>query len=615
MSRILLKHLTFVGASVEAASIEFSEGLTVVYGASDTGKSYIVEAIDFMFGASKLREIPEIEGYSHVLLCVQSGDGEVFTLVRPSRGGRFSLYEGDLRDVPKRPAEQDLAASHGKNGANNISSFLLRHLEMSGLRVQKNQNNETRDLSIRDIAHLCFIDETRMQSQQSPVLVSGQWVSATAEKSVFRVFLTGSDDSALTGLATSSDKKRVSKGKIELLDSVIADLASQVTQLSEPRELSEQLGRINAAISEQSSSVVEATMARDRLVEQRAELSSRYSTALDRVNEVADLLARFGLLEEQYKSDLARLEMVREAGTLLGYFNVGVCVFCGANPEHQSHNEHSAEEVTVLYQAVSAEHEKTSHLLSDLLETIDDLREQQRELEKSRSSVSLRLELLAMDIGRLDELLMPMAETVESLADSRSVVEHGIAIFDQISRLEARRLELGAEVEGGDKVAPASLDLHAVREFTVAVKKILNSWGVSESEHVAYDVVQSDLVVGDQSRSSRGKGMRAILHAAFTVSLAKYCIERNIAHPGIVALDSPVVTFRDPVTDRDVDPLNDEPMSESVANHLYRQLGNDFDGQAIVVENVTPPLYLGESSKSIHFTGSKEVGRFGLFPV
>jgi DNA repair ATPase RecN len=54
MNRLTLKHLTFIGAGVEPASVEFGPGTTVVRGPSDTGKSFIVDAIDFMLGATTL---------------------------------------------------------------------------------------------------------------------------------------------------------------------------------------------------------------------------------------------------------------------------------------------------------------------------------------------------------------------------------------------------------------------------------------------------------------------------------------------------------------------------------------------------------------------------------
>jgi hypothetical protein len=51
-----------------------------------------------------------------------------------------------------------------------------------------------------------------------------------------------------------------------------------------------------------------------------------------------------------------------------------------------------------------------------------------------------------------------------------------------------------------------------------------------------------DIIAGDQLRSAHGKGVRAILHAAFTLGLANYCTEREIPHPGFVVLDTPVLT-------------------------------------------------------------------------
>ncbi|MBY8844626.1 hypothetical protein [Streptomyces sp. SP2-10] len=85
------------------------------------------------------------------------------------------------------------------------------------------------------------------------------------------------------------------------------------------------MARSLAGESEQQASAVAA---RARLAETDAELEAR-------LGEVLDLLGRFGTLRQQYETDLARLEMVSEAGNLLGYFQVGRCVFCGADPEHQ----------------------------------------------------------------------------------------------------------------------------------------------------------------------------------------------------------------------------------------------------------------------------------------
>lgn len=75
-----LRHLAFHGPNRESASIEFGPQLNVIYGASNTGKSFVVEAIDFMLGGQgPLRDIPERVGYDRVILAVETLDGDSFT--------------------------------------------------------------------------------------------------------------------------------------------------------------------------------------------------------------------------------------------------------------------------------------------------------------------------------------------------------------------------------------------------------------------------------------------------------------------------------------------------------------------------------------------------------
>ena len=45
---IRLRHLACTGPQKVTAVVEFGSGLNVIYGASDTGKSFVVNTIDFM---------------------------------------------------------------------------------------------------------------------------------------------------------------------------------------------------------------------------------------------------------------------------------------------------------------------------------------------------------------------------------------------------------------------------------------------------------------------------------------------------------------------------------------------------------------------------------------
>jgi hypothetical protein len=61
--------------------------------------------------------------------------------------------------------------------------------------VRTNERGTTRPLSFRDIARLVIIDEETVIKEDSPVL-SGQVIHKTVESGVFRLLLTGTDDSS-----------------------------------------------------------------------------------------------------------------------------------------------------------------------------------------------------------------------------------------------------------------------------------------------------------------------------------------------------------------------------------------------------------------------------------
>src|SRR5438067_1113927 len=90
-----LRHLVFHGPGKNPAVVEFGARLNVIYGASETGKSFIVEAIDFMLGGGQeLRDINQRIGYDRILLGLETVDGDPFTLQRSTEGGNFLLYSG-----------------------------------------------------------------------------------------------------------------------------------------------------------------------------------------------------------------------------------------------------------------------------------------------------------------------------------------------------------------------------------------------------------------------------------------------------------------------------------------------------------------------------------------
>lgn len=609
MAQLKLTHLTFLGTSVEPAQVQFGPAVTVVRGPSDTGKSFIVDALDFMLGANALKEIPEREAYSTVLLGLEMPDGEAVTLTRSVDGGNFGLYLSDIREGPLAIPDQTLTPKHNAASVTNISRYLLGAIGLDGRQVRKNVRNATDSLSFRNVAHLCVVDETQMQAETPPAL-TGNYVTKTKEVSVLKMFLQDEDDSGLVEVESKSELAKLSKAKVDVVERLLRELEARLADEPEASELRDQLGRLSATIEEQSSPISD-------LVESRTALSAALQ---DRQRELAQLETewgdtgalqnRFDILRRKYDSDLARLETVREAGNLLGYFTAGTCAFCGAEPEHQHNNTECDGDTTSFGAAIDEQVRRTRALADDLQSTIVDVAERRQELRRLATLSIGERERLRRDLAEVEGSLTRSNTALKTLLSKRASIERSLGLYDQIETLEKMKQVVVDEATAETAAVAASVNLRAQRKFSRELIERLAAWGFPKPSDVRYDASAQDIVAGDQLRSAHGKGVRAILHGAFTLGLAKYCSDRDISHPGFVVLDSPLVTYRPP----DQMQAEDGEPPADVVTAFYRDIQRHAIGQVIVMENTDPTEALDAQTIDIVFTAS-DFGRYGFFPV
>lgn len=611
MLRLTFTHLTFIGTNVSPASVEFGPQLTLVRGPSDTGKSFIVDALDFMMGAKSLKEIPEREGYSTVLLGLELPDGDRVTLARPAAGGGFSLFNADLREGPLPVADETLAWKHNPKSDANVSRFLLKQVDLDGMRVRKNAQGATDSLSFRNLTHLCVVDETQMQSDTPPAL-TGSWTGKTKEISVLKLLLQAEDDSAVVAVPSPHETARLSGAKVELIDRLIADVEAKLSETAEVDQLRNQLARIDIALDEKNTAMDDVWSRRAVVNEALRQSQQAQSVARSELTEVVALQRRFGLLGAQYKSDLARLATIKEAGSLLGYFTAGVCPFCGAEPEHQHYNLECEGDSTAFADSVDAEIRKTESLLADLLLTIDDLGQRETQVRADGQSAAGRIGELEQALRTIESDLAPHQNDLRELIATRSAVEKSVALYEQVTDLQRMKAQIEDDVQTDGAAVSEGLNLSALREFSAELAKRLGDWGYPDAQSVRYDRSEQDIQAGDQFRSAHGKGVRAILHAAFTLGLAQYCFDRDIAHPGFVVLDSPLVTYRPP--DNPDDERVDAALPAGIVSAFYKDVQSRFHGQVIIMENLDPTEPLDDDSIDVVFTKRSDQGRYGFFP-
>ena len=259
----------------------------------------------------------------------------------------------------------------------------------------------------------------------------------------------------------------------------------------------------------------------------------------------------------------------------------------------------------------SAEQAKTAALNADLNSTLEDLAAEQTALAARLQSIAAAVANAREQLERYDNTLAPDQGTLKELLDIRSTVEKHLGLYEQVARFEHLKQQLIDEQVRETASAAVGMQLSTVSTFSLEIAARLNAWGVPGADDTRYDKNNQDIISGDQPRSAHGKGVRAILHAAFTLGLAQYCFDRELPHPGFVVLDSPLVTYRPPEQGGDADRV----LPPSVIEQFYADIQNGFDGQVIVLENTEPPAGLGPDCVDVVFTKNESYGRYGFFPL
>lgn len=608
---IQLRALSFIGPDKEPAMVEFGPGLNIIEGASSTGKSFITESINYMLGGGdELRPFEERAGYDRVRLVLNVVGGAYWTLERSVELGHYRLIEG-INATAEFPVDaQMLKVKHDQNVSDNLSAFLLEIIGLRGKKLRKNAEGKTQSLSFRNLISFIIVDEVSIYKQTSPIL-TGHRTSSTAEYALFKLLLTGVDDSSLVYIPEKVVEG--SKAKIQLLNEMLDERLIQVKEIDRTDLLS-QLEKISAKIKTIKEKIIEVEEELEVSRTNRLKNWQERQRLQDRIDEIGGLISRFDLLNKQYDADLARLVAIEESGTIFATMGTGSCPLCGAEPEHQSHKEDCDLDVSEIVIAASGERDKILHLKRELEQTVYGLLAEMGNKKEAAKQLTSALEEIDKEISHtLSPARAKVSEEFAKLVELRESIQRNFDLFKTIDELEARKSSLEETASHGNGTQPTTTAIldSVLHVFSQVVEDILSRWDYPNAKAVYFNVSSRvrDIVINGKARGSEGKGLRALSCAAFLVGIMRYCKEAQLAHPGFVVLDSPLVAYKEP------DGKDDDLSGTDVKDRFYRDLAVNYkERQVIVLENETPPQDIIDQINYISFTKNPNKGRYGFFP-
>lgn len=603
-----ITRLTLTGIGVPKAEVCFKAGLNVISGPSDTGKTFIVQCIDFMFGASTLpKPIPEAESYEmlQIGLSVQDEADEII-LERSIRGGDVNLYR-------KNGEKLTLGVKHRDGDNSTVSNFLLTLSGLVGNKIRTNSRGTTRSLSFRDIARLILVNEETIIRELSPIYsLRGGFPSRPAESSVLRLMLSGVDDKSVI----VKEDAKVTRGKQQGKSEVIEVLLDRARQRSVELNLDgnivdwqQNLARIESLYSVASSELAVEQNTVAIAEECRRSVWTHLRQMESRTNVLTELQKRFELLQLQYISDLRRLETIAEAGVRLSQMKEERCPVCGSLAEYHVHIHQKPEAAPYDVATASlAEANKIKLLLTDLQSTRNS---NDAEIVRLVADCEIKqTELNTISSELADQIKPRVNVALQKLKDSqaeRDIYRRAIEIQARVDELTILLSEIINFKPDKSKGLSTKVGADEAEAFCQQIEYLLKDWQFPGLGRVTFGEEDQDIVISGRERTSHGKGVRAIAHAAFNLALMRLCHIESLPHPGLVVIDSPLVVYREPDTD-------EGEFSRDVKDAFYRSVAKEFPfAQVIIFENEDPPADIGESTNFIRFTGANH-GRRGFIP-
>jgi hypothetical protein len=606
---LIIKEIIVRGKNKEDAFLQLKKGLNVISGASDTGKSYVVDCLKFIFGSSEVpKGIKQSNGYTTLIVKFEKNDGTTFSLQRELEEESVVNLIEEINDKVKVTT---LKKSHTDGKMDNLSNWFLDNFNLANKKLLKGKTNlDLASLSIRILEKIFLVDETRIIANYSP-LGTGQNNERTQELALMKFLLTGEDDRKSENIKKQLKEKIKLDTKINNLNELLETFSSKDKKLEKTiKESDERIKNLKYNYEQKDKLLKAALNINKDAIAIRKQLIHEIKELQIKNEEKLVLINRFKVLKEKYSSDKERIIGIKESTDYFELYEKITCPTCGNNFNEKLDEEN----IEILKKAIESELKKIERSLTDLKETINDLFIDIENIEFRNLELKEDLEekelILDLEVNKIVSELNDLKEEINleeiKFKDERLKIQ-------MIEKLSNDLSIFKTQSDNKNVIYSIENFLEEKKIFEIEVSELLKRWSFIENDKVTFDLKTRDIIIGDKPRSHFGKGYRAICFSAFIVALMNLKEKENM-HPGFVILDSPLTSYKK--ADLNKEETEEESLSANIIYGFYRDLCDNYhDKQVIVFENEDPEESLHELMNYVHFSKNRTLGRYGFFPI
>jgi hypothetical protein len=603
IKRFIIASKTESGERI-GSTLDLAPGLNIVYGPSNTGKTLILDCVDFMLGGEARRLYkPALRIYA-------------VTMILDVDGAEVSLYreldekKNDIIVISKAPGIEGGTYTVGAKtkDKDTISSLWLKlmGIDKDVKIIRQIEDSMEQALTVRTFYHFFVINENRISGENSILKAGSQTYTKNIPVPTITslIYLAKELNYISPNGAPKTSSKIITVKRTtaqSIVDGSVNAMRERETisiKSDDPRTVEEIQTEINEILEQISAAEdsLQKTTDRDQIVtNQLIEITSA-------IAESTILKNRYNALRTQYESDMRRLTFIAEADIHKGKIpKLDHCPFCNG--------ELPKEKTQSCLDAAIAEADKIELRIKDLQyadealsKEMDKLQSQREALVREQQQVQAAIRgELRPQVDALRDKLAIFTAALEK-AKAKEMLKHFTEVLnEQLLRIKNED-EFSNDFDVREKIREV-LQEPLERLLT----EILEKCNYDNYVGSRFDEDMCDVVVNGSEKLSQGQGFRAFLNSVMALAVQEMLNEFNMHMPHLLVMDSPILSLKEREEDKGT-----EITSDSMRGGLFQyMIEHEKNRQTIILENEIPTLDYS-TVNIIHFTRKVGDGRFGL---
>lgn len=538
----------------------FFPGVNIIYGDSDTGKSSILEFVNYLLGSSEIELADEVSSSVRYAVLDITINGSSFTVKRDifKPKDRVEVYPCIFEECSSYYPKKFASSYSDTNAPDGFySDFLLDTLNFPKVKIKVSPSqavSELKRLSFRSLFKFAYLNQDEVGGKS--FLDLGNWVQATSNREVFKYIFNVLDSSITELQAEISEKYKESnriKNKYDAVSEFLreTDHESPESLDAEIDQIDSQLELLVAELSAINKSMVSDSDTYRELKAYLSELALLEKSATLKIKSTSDQVDQYIRLRNDYENDIQKINGIKTSSSRLGEVSTtqAPCPVCD--------NVVSIEDQASSYQLnsdamLNDELKSLSKRKNNLNVLISDLQEQQRTLLKDQAIFKIDIlkardlidtearEMITPFLTQRDTFVQEIAKHQQirkKLADDLKIRNQQEKIYRSYELLKASITSLEEQLEKLKQNAP---DLDGILSVLgdhlnayLKSVKIKNRTNIGIRKSTLAPVIRDR----DYYKITSG-GLRTITSIGYMLSLLEYSIDHDINHPRFLMLDT-----------------------------------------------------------------------------